>query len=69
MPIGTIRFWNNKGGYGFATNDSGDGDVFIHVSECDDSVDELQIGQRIKFETRPSRKGDGRLEAIDVEVL
>ena len=40
MPTGTISYWNEAKGFGFARKEDG-GEAFVHVSEL---VDEIHRG-------------------------
>ena len=66
---GKIKFWNVARGYGFVVPDDGGEDVFVHITNLIDGIDELQRDQRIEFGVRPSSKNDGRFEAVGVEVV
>ena len=37
MPLGKIKWFNSKKGYGFITDDETNKDVFLHVSELENS--------------------------------
>ena len=64
---GTIKWFNNPKGYGFAVNESGE-DVFIHYRAImsDQDYKTLAEGQRVEFVQVKSEKG---WQAAEVEVL
>ena len=37
MPIGKVKWFNSKKGYGFIKEDVTDKDIFLHVSALEDS--------------------------------
>jgi len=65
-PVGTVRFFDAKKGYGFLSR-PGAGDVFVHATSIqglDPAV--LLPGQQVRFEMTTGRKGD---EACNVMVI
>ena len=67
MATGTVKWFNPTKGYGFITNDSGNGDVFIHISEVEKAgLQQLNDGQNVKFEITENK---GREAAVDIEVV
>ena len=64
---GTVKWFNNDKGYGFAVNESGE-DVFIHYRAImgDQNYKTLAEGQQISFTQVRSEKG---WQAAEVEVL
>ena len=64
---GTIKWFNNTKGYGFAVNESGE-DVFIHYRAImgDQQYKTLAEGQRVEFVQVKSEKG---WQAAEVGVL
>ena len=64
---GTIKWFNNPKGYGFAVNESGE-DVFIHYRAImgDKHYKTLAEGQRVEFVQVKSEKG---WQGAEVEVL
>lgn len=61
---GTVKWFNEKKGYGFIIKDS-DGDVFVHISAINDGII-LKEGQRVVFDVVPSARG---LNACNVTVV
>ena len=37
MPLGKIKWFNSKKGYGFITEDETEKDIFLHVSALEES--------------------------------
>jgi cold shock protein len=57
MAVGTVKWFDEKKGYGFITRDEG-GDVFVHYSEIQgDGFKTLQEGDRVEFEVTEGKKG------------
>ena len=64
---GTVKWFSNDKGYGFAVNESGE-DVFIHYRAImgDQQYKTLAEGQRVEFVQVKSEKG---WQAAEVSVL
>ncbi len=57
MAKGTVKWFNNKKGYGFITPEAGD-DVFVHYSAIQtDGYRSLDEGQAVEFEVIDGPKG------------
>ncbi len=66
-PVGTVRFFDAKKGYGFLSRPDGAGDVFVHASAVQGLGPAiLRPGQLVRFEMTTGRKGD---EARNVMVI
>lgn len=64
---GTVKWFNDKKGYGFIIPDGGGEDLFVHHSNIQmDGYRSLEEGQQVEFETQPGRKGE---EAANVRVV
>ena len=64
---GTVKFFNESKGFGFITKDSGDGDIFVHVSSVvGEGFKTLAEGQKVSFDIGQGKKGP---EAQNVETL
>lgn len=59
MPTGTVKWFNNRKGYGFLVPDEqSDEDVFIHYSSIEmEGFKTLSEGQKINFELADGPKG------------
>jgi CspA family cold shock protein len=59
MTIGTVKWFNTQKGFGFIQPESGDKDVFVHISAVERSgIGTLVEGQKISFEVeRDQRSG------------
>ena len=64
---GTIKWFDNAKGYGFAVNESGE-DVFVHYRSIMSDADfkTLSEGQHVAFTQVQSEKG---WQAVEVEFL
>ena len=65
MPLGKVKWFNAKKGYGFITEDKSERDVFLHVSALEKSkLRVLRENQRIQFEIEEEK---GKLRAINLK--
>jgi CspA family cold shock protein len=57
MQEGTVKWFNNKKGWGFIQKQDG-GDVFVHYSAIKgDGYKSLAEGERVRFEVEDAAKG------------
>jgi CspA family cold shock protein len=55
---GTVKWFNDKKGYGFITPENGEKDCFVHFSAIQaDGFKSLKEGQRVEFEIVGGDKG------------
>ncbi len=67
MAEGTVKWFNEKKGFGFIENSEGGEDVFVHFSAIQaEGFKTLHEGQRVSFEIENGAKG---LSAINVVAL
>ena len=67
MPIGKVKWFNSKKGYGFITEDETERDIFLHVSALEESkLKNLKEDQKIKFEIKEE---NNKLQAIDLKKV
>lgn len=65
MNVGTVKWFNNKKGFGFIVPDGTNEDVFVHYSSIKgDGFKTLAKGASVKFELERGPKG---LHAYQVE--
>ncbi len=66
MSEGTVKWFNERKGFGFIETDEGS-DVFVHFSAIQDNgFRTLQEGQRVSFEMQQGQKGPA---AANVKAL
>lgn len=65
--IGTVKWFDNKKGYGFLVNDA-DEDVFVHYRSIlsDDDYKTLNEGQQVEFVQTKSDKGWSAVEVVAI---
>lgn len=66
--IGTVKFFNEAKGYGFITPDDGSKEIFVHINNCDDGIEELREGQRVRYQERTSERS-GKAEAFALSII
>jgi CspA family cold shock protein len=65
MPLGRVKWFNVKKGYGFITDDKSEKDIFLHVSALEKSkLRLLRENQKIQFEIKEEK---GKLKAINLK--
>ena len=65
MPLGKVKWFDAKKGYGFITDDKSEKDIFLHVSVLEKSkLRVLRENQRIEFEIKEEK---GKLKAINLK--
>ncbi len=65
MPVGKVKWFNAKKGYGFITDNKSEKDVFLHVSALEKSkLRVLRENQKIQFEIKEEK---GKLKAINLK--
>ena len=66
MAIGTVKWFNPAKGFGFIQPESGEKDVFVHISAVEQAgMDTLTEGQRVSYDvvTERGRSAAGNLKA------
>ena len=65
MALGTVKWFDEKKGFGFIIPEEGGDDLFVHHSNIvTDGFRTLQDGQKVEFEAAQGKKG---LEATEVK--
>ena len=67
MANGKVKWFNETKGYGFIKPDDGTKDVFVHISEMQNSgISELNDGQAVSYETAENK---GKVAAKDLKLI
>ncbi len=67
MDSGTVKWFNDKKGYGFITPDEGGDDLFIHHSNIEmDGFKTLRDGQKVEYEAGEGKKGPEATKVVPV---
>ena len=67
MPSGKVKWFNSKKGYGFITDDETNKDIFLHVSELENSkLRVLKEEQKIKYDIKEEKN---KLQAINIKKI
>jgi CspA family cold shock protein len=66
MPEGTVKWFNERKGFGFISQDDG-GDIFVHYSSINmPGFKKLVEGDRVSFEVEEDDRGPKAKNAIHV---
>ena len=64
MPTGTVKWFNDKKGFGFIENDEG-GDVFVHHTSIQGAgFKTLAEGERVTFDIEQGEKGPKAVNVV-----
>jgi len=65
MATGTVKWFNNKKGFGFIAPDDGGDDVFVHYNSITtDGYKSLEENQKVTFEIEDGQKGPAAVNVI-----
>ena len=68
MLNGTVKWFNNKKGYGFIKTPANEKDIFVHITAIQKSgLERISEGQELSFEIIPDKVG--RPEAHSISIL
>ena len=67
MPQGKIKMFNEEKGFGFIKPDSGDADIFFHITALREG-DEITVGKVVTFEMGVDQK-TGKSKAVSVDLV
>jgi CspA family cold shock protein len=69
MMTGTVKFYNDKKGFGFIQPDDGGKDVFVHASALERAgIRNLNEGQKVSFDTQLDSKS-GKTAVGNIQVV
>lgn len=60
---GTVTYYNYEKGYGFIEQDSGEGSIFFHASNCNDIP---ARNMRVQYAIAEGRKG---FQAVNISII
>ena len=67
MEKGTVKWFNNKKGFGFISREEGDQDVFVHYSSIvAEGYRSLEEGDQVQFTVEEGEKGPS---AVNVQRI
>lgn len=65
MNTGKVKWFNDKKGFGFISNEDGSGDIFVHYSAIvSEGFKTLSEGSTVEFEVIESNKGRRALRVV-----
>ena len=67
MDTGTVKWFNDRKGFGFITPDGGGDDLFVHHSNITgEGFRTLRDGDKVEYEAAQGKKG---MEATNVKAV
>ena len=67
MMTGTVKWFNAQKGYGFIQPDTGDKDVFVHISAVEAAgLRSLNEGQKVSYDVE--RGQQGKTSAVNIKT-
>ena len=67
MANGTVKWFNTTKGYGFIQPESGNSDVFVHISAVQSAgLQGLDEGQKVSYDLATER---GKTSAANIKLL
>ena len=68
MIEGTVKFYNDRKGYGFIQPANGEKDVFVHATALERcGIHDLREGQKVKFDTANDPRS-GKVAVDNIEL-
>ncbi len=65
MAVGTVKWFNEKKGFGFITGDTGEADIFVHFTQIQgNGYRKLAEGDMVEFEVVQGEKGPKAAKVI-----
>ncbi|HEY7560364.1 MAG TPA: cold-shock protein [Candidatus Binatia bacterium] len=69
MPVGKVKWFDSRKGFGFIEPEGGGSDVFVHISAVERAgLDGLAEGQRISYDEQRDPKR-GKTSAANIKTL
>jgi cold shock protein len=69
MATGTVKWFNSQKGFGFIQPETGDQDIFVHISAVERAgLNGLNEGQKVSYEIAKDRK-TGKSSADQLQAL
>lgn len=66
QETGTVKWFNDQKGYGFIVPNSGGKDVFVHISDVENSgMKSLSEGQKVSFDLQEKK---GKVSATNLSA-
>jgi CspA family cold shock protein len=68
MAIGTVKWFNSQKGFGFIQPESGEKDVFVHISAVERSgIGNLVEGQKVSYDLERDQRS-GKMSATNLRA-
>ena len=65
MAAGTVKWFNEQKGYGFIIPESGEKDIFVHISNIEmEGWKTLREGQKVSYEVAEGQKGPEAVKVV-----